>query len=233
MDRQAIIQTIGPERYWEASRAAQLAAPYCGNDAPEVEFISDVPLDINDLIWDTDAADTAKVRLLFEIYSDIPCYALLMAAKENSVDLSPAGRDQWWQTVRSILAQDDPGPAGPIAYVLWCDFFEDPQQVNAAWDKLVTGESNARLLERVLAVSGPVPFERKEQLYKRLISDEAWHLAIYRSLLFSNYDVYGQIDKQKARRVLDGLHLPPEIRKSKELRDLRATFSAPVERISA
>ncbi len=233
MDRQTIIQTVGPELYWATSRAAQLAAPYCGKDDPKARFDSDVPHEINNLIWDSALDDTAKLCLMFEIYQDMPCYGLLMYANINFRDLSGSAQDQLWQQIRFLLTQNDEGLAGPVAYLLWCDFFEDHRQVTESWNTLVTDTSSPRLLERILEVSGPVPFALKERLYKRLIGDRAWHSAIYRSLLFSNYDVYGQIDQQKARRLLEQLDLPPELRKSKELTALRAALSTPADRISA
>ena len=89
---------------------------------------------------------------------------------------------------------------------------------------LVTDDAPPRLLERVLIASGPVPFRLKTRLYAKLINDEHWHYFIYRSLLHSTFDIYGEIEQREVIKLLAELKLPPEEALSvkhieKELRD--------------
>ena len=42
----------------------------------------------------------------------------------------------------------------------------------------------------------------KEPVYRTMIKDRDNHQAIFNSLLYSAYDLYGQIDRKKAGRIL-------------------------------
>jgi hypothetical protein len=69
-----------------------------------------------------------------------------------------------------------------------------------------------------------VPFSRKAPLYERLAADKRWHPFIFRSLLHSAFDVYGDLDKKAARRLLAQLSLARETAGLDELKqklDLR------------
>lgn len=65
-----------------------------------------------------------------------------------------------------------------------------------------------KLIERLLEASGPVPFSLKEALYAKLVDELHWHHYIFRSIYFSIFDFYGQIDKRKAVTILARLVLP-------------------------
>ena len=45
----------------------------------------------------------------------------------------------------------------------------------------------------------------KESVYRAMIKDRDNHQAIFNSLLYSAYDLYGQTDRKKARRILSRL----------------------------
>lgn len=201
---------VGPDLYQQASAAAFQAAPHLGASDQAESFDSAVAHEIADVIWDALAPDTEKVRLTFETYADIPCYALLMVIALHYNDLSSAACDLFWDQMRSLLGQDNEALAGPAEYSLWCDFFEGRDTVERAWAEVVRDDTNGRALQRVLIVSGPVPFGFKEKLYVRLIGDKKWHYYIFRSLLHSTFDYFGNIDKRKALSVLQQLDLPPE-----------------------
>jgi hypothetical protein len=110
--------------------------------------------------------------------------------------------------------------ADPIAYSLWCDYFEDPASVEEAWTAVAApGAVSARGLQRVLNVSGPVPYDLKVPIYERLVGSTHWHPFIFRSLLYSAFDVYGQIDARAARKLLDKLSLSKTTEGLNELRE--------------
>ncbi len=108
-----------------------------------------------------------------------------------------------------LLGHDDDAMSEPLVYSLWCDFFEDAARVEQAWTELVGHNTAPRLLQRVLIVSGPVPFHFKAQLYQRLLNDKTWHYHIYRSLLHSAFDVCGDLDREQALAILRRLDLAP------------------------
>ena len=167
-----------------------------------------VPMDIGEMIWEAALPDEDKVRLLFQVYADMPTSSLFFYLTMNYEALSGATRVFWWDNVRLLLSQPDLLRARPLMYCLWCDFFEDTNRVAEAWNALVTVEADPVLLEHVLEVSGPVPFAWKEQLYARLIPDKRWHPAIFSSLLFGQFDTFGKIDRTAARDIFQQLDLP-------------------------
>jgi len=140
----------------------------------------------------------------------------------NYRDLDVPAHTLYWDRARTLLSGDEDALAEPLAYSLWCDFFEDWRQVEDVWHILVQADPPPRLLRRVLDASGPLPFRLKEPLYERLLGDPTWHEAIYRSLLFSCFNAYGDIDKKKAVALLEQLKLPEDI---EWLQELRAALS--------
>lgn len=210
MELRDIRIAVGPDRYQNASAAAYRAALHHGTSGQAEPFDSTVAHEIADIIWDAPVADNEKVKLTFDAYADIPCYALLMYIALNYSDLSSAARDLFWDRMRSLLGQDTEALAGPVEYTLWCDYFEGSDAVEQAWAEVVRDETNDRALQRVLIVSGPVPFAFKEDPYTRLIEDKKWHYYIFRSLLHSTFDYFGNIEKVKALGILQQLDLPPD-----------------------
>ena len=105
-----------------------------------------------------------------------------------------------------MLASEHDALADPISYVMWCDLFESAR-VEEAWRALITSEIDERLFERVLIASGPVPFPLKAELYTRLIGQQRWHYFIFRSLLHSAYDYFGNVEPTQALAVLERLKL--------------------------
>lgn len=73
---------------------------------------------------------------------------------------------------------------------------------------LTVPDAAPALLRAVLPISGPVPYALKAPLYERLIADVAWHGAIFESLFGSAFDVFGNLNKNAARRLLARLQLP-------------------------
>ena len=108
------------------------------------------------------------------------------------------------ETLHEILASEN-FYADPVGYVLWVEFFEDEETVRDTWQGLVNNYSTKKALLRLLEHSGPVPFDLKETYYNTFLHDESNHEVIFNSLLYSAYDVFGQIDKKKARLILSKL----------------------------
>lgn len=105
----------------------------------------------------------------------------------------------------------------PVEYSLWCDYFEDPNRVEESWFNLVQDITREKLIQRLLIASGPVTFTLKHSLYLQLIGNSDWHYYIYKSLLHSQFDALGQIDRTKAREILNQLIISQESHGFKEL----------------
>lgn len=209
-----LIAAVGEERFRDAQEWAWATAAGTGRslrssgDDEWPAGIVDVPHDLSDLIWDkSEEPWLARLELAFELYRQMPCYATLMYMPHKEWDDEAKGR--FWDEYRSLLSDDDDRLADPVAYSLWCDYFEDPDTVEEAWLALASpGSVSDRGLERMLEVSGPVPYAFKVPLYERLVASARWHPFIFRSLLFSAFDVYGRVDAKAAQELLKRLSLP-------------------------
>lgn len=211
MNKHDIIAQVGSENYLQACVQARNAAPYTGQKEAPITFDSDLPHELNDLIWYADSSlpDTEQIELLFALYSDMPCYALLMEVPMHfDHQLSQQAKIAFWQHVRRLLTHNDDALAEPVAYLLWCDFFEFDDRCNEAWNEVINKTDHAPAIKRILRVAGPVPFHLKEPLYMRLVQDRAWHGDILQSLQASATDIYGQIDTKKALEILKNLNVP-------------------------
>ena len=220
MDRMhEIIATIGKEKFDTACAEAKKAAPGTGNTLGKDNFKSDdIPHEISEIIWDETGDTLAKLELAFRFYEAMPCFGYLMYFSMNYSKFSRESKDYFWSQYKKYLSGDDT-LAAPVAYSLWCDFFEDPGTVQEAWDNLTSDFSNAALFRRVLVASGPVPFPLKENLYQKLLPQEMWHPAIFRSLLHSQFDVYGSMDQKSGLAILKQLKLPGDTKNLSLLKD--------------
>jgi hypothetical protein len=185
-------------------------------------YTSDTPHTIQNLIWyqDNGLSDTERVRLMFGVYRDIPCYALVMAFGYDR--RSSDAISVFWHEVRHILSHPDEALAAPLTYMLWCDFFEAPDRCAVAWQSLYDSQSNDYLLTRLLDCAGPVPYAWKAELYQQKLPDQSWHMRIYENIRASYYDVYRDIDKDHAGTLLAQLH----IAETTDIQKLRVTLGS-------
>jgi hypothetical protein len=179
--------------------------------------------------WPISGAE--RVALLVALYRQLPSYAVLMHAGHAYRDLEPEARPAFWAAYRALLDDPDDRLADPVAYSLWCDYFEAPDDVEVAWTAL-TGDPGLgrRGTERLLGVAGPVPWALKAPLYERLWPDRAWHRALLESLSASRFDVRGQVDPGQALSLLDRLRLGADTPGLAELRRALAQPAAPARR---
>jgi hypothetical protein len=178
----------------------------------------------------TPRPEQERLALAMALYRDLPSYAVLMYGTSAYREFSGETRTAFWVAYRVLLADPDARLADPIAYSLWCDYFEDPKTVHEAWCGVDPSTLPRRGLERLLDVAGPVPWTLKAPLYQRLLPDLSRHQAIFRSLLSSRFDVYGRIDATQALRLLNQLRLT---RDTAGLAELRARLEAENRRPAA
>jgi len=198
------------------SNEAKLVAVDCGKRGVVKELSSDVWNlfdDISDKVWYSSMTISQKIPLGFQLYELFPSYYHFLVpyyhAMRDKEITDPNEKASIWKQFMKYLASEN-YYADPVGYVLWVDFFEDPETVKETWQGLINNYSNKKSLLLLLEAAGPVPFDLKESVYNNLLSDKANHDSIFTSLLYSAYDVFGQIDKKKAHRLLARLKVDTE-----------------------
>jgi hypothetical protein len=210
MTREDIVELVGRNRYEAECAMARSDASRADYGRGAGASLT-IPHEIEEALWDGPAAWSEKLSQFFEIYDEMPSYAHLMYVQQRFGDFDPEARRVWWSEVRARLNCADSALREPLLYSLWCDFFEDDVLVTEAWAALTGPDATEKSLRAILPISGPVPFDLKQEIYRRLIDDAAWHLPIFESLLGSAFDVSGKIDQDSARLILRELRLPSDL----------------------
>ncbi len=223
MNKQALIASVGAERYETAARLLRADSARADYGRGAAASPSDLPHEITDLIWATDQSSHHRIGLLFAVYDDMPAYGHLMYSVHHYPSFNASDRSYWWDQVRARVVSPDPAIRQPLLYCLWCDYFEDPDTVAEAWHAVTARpHRSGALLNAVLPVSGPVPYAMKRSLYRELLRDATFHEAIFRSIQRSVFDIYGEVDARHALRLLSRLSLPA----SEEMATLTAQLRA-------
>jgi len=218
MTKDEIIERVGSEAFrrvvekvWAKSdksikvRAAEALAEL--ND-PNSQEDFDLLTDIVEILMETNAKPKAKIGLLFEVYREAPSFTLINELFLHYWrDLPRKGKGEFWRQVQVILGSRNDRLTASVEQALWCDFFETPEFVEEAWYSLLDRNPDDEVIKRILITSGPVPFRLKTALYERLLSDRKWHPYIYKSILHSAFDYYGDINENEARSMLSRLRL--------------------------
>jgi hypothetical protein len=134
----------------------------------------------------------------------------------------PLVLERMWEGYRERLERPD--PSGAVAYSLWVDWFEDQATVESAFREVLAADITVladrgqlselasgalfRRSERVLDVSGPVPWTVKAPIYEHLVRIPELHPALFRAVLASYHDIYGSLEAGSALHLLDRLELP-------------------------
>ncbi|GIM91165.1 hypothetical protein [Paractinoplanes toevensis] len=149
----------------------------------------------------------------------------------------PGVYDAMWAGYRERL--ENAAPCEAVLYSLWVDWFENRDTVDAAFGAVLADDvrhlrSRRRLRElaagrthrrawRVLANSGPVRWSLKHDIYETATALPELHQAVFRGLLMSYHDIYGDLSPVAALTLLDALHLPPDTEHLTALRAVLAT----------
>lgn len=211
MTIQDLKSAVGENAYQQACHEAWRAAPDTGSSQSWQVRESSPALDavLSEIGFEAcnGESDVACVAFFTKLYRDMPSYGVLshLFITRSYEDLDFDARRLFWSFAREMLSAEAAELADPVSYYMWCNFFED-QWAEKAW-KALTLDASDRLLERILLISGPVPFPIKQGLYEAKIGNKRWHYFIYRGLLHSSFDVYGKTDRSQARRLLDRLKL--------------------------
>lgn len=178
---------------------------------------------ISDYFWNLEIALDEKIKNGFELYELFPRYFQFLMPYYRVVknpeylnltddDVKNYGNSKEiiWRKFMHYMGTEK-YYADPVGYVLWVEFFEDGETTNETWRGLIKFTSNKNAVKKLLEMSGPAPFELKEILYEKLILDKEFHESIFKSLLFSRFDLCGQINNEKALIILSKLELPKDI----------------------
>lgn len=163
--------------------------------------------DISDKVWYSTLELSTKIEIGFGLFELFPSYYHFLVPFYHELrdnNLANEQESKIWSKFMDYLSSD-PYYADPTGYVLWVDFFEDPDTVTKSWNGLASQTKNKIALSKLLESAGPVPFELKEPLYNSLMGNTKYHESIFKSLLFSATDVYGQLDKRRAGQLLGKL----------------------------
>jgi len=208
MNKNDLLKLIDMEKYNEDCETAMKTAEYCGKkDNPYSGVHFDTAHDLSWILWDLEIKESEKLDMLFELYTEMPCYAYLMyLSHEYKRCFSKHMRRKVLRWFNNIILSDNKVLKNPILYSLWCNYLDDSEFSNSVWSKLLTlGNGKKNSIQALLSVSGPVDWDLKHKLIRELITDKKWHLMIYDSLLFSMYDTDGQINKLDAKSILSKL----------------------------
>ncbi|HMQ04745.1 MAG TPA: hypothetical protein PKD26_12575 [Pyrinomonadaceae bacterium] len=176
--------------------------------------------ELSETVWQSSMPTGQKIELgfrLFELFPDyyhflVPFYHLIRSNGAIAEDQ----KQLVWKQFMDYLGADD-HYADPVGYVLWVEFFEDPETVVETWNGLIRSVTKPSVLLRLLEHAGPVPYELKEQVYKELLADPGNHETIFKSLLYGAFDVYGKLDKDNALKLLSELTIDRDTSEYKQL----------------
>lgn len=190
------------------SNEAKAASIDCGKRGIDKQLAPDtwdLFNEISDKVWYSIMTNTQKISLGFQLYETFPSYYHFLTpfyhGIRNKEIVDPNEKEIIWKHFMKYLASEN-YYADPVGYVLWVEFFEDETTVSDTWQGLVNNCSDKKAILRLLEQAGPVPFDLKETHYNSLLIDKTNHELIFNSLLYSAYDVFGQIDKIKALNIL-------------------------------
>lgn len=147
----------------------------------------------------------------------------------------PAITDAFWVGYRQRLEATE--SAEQVLYSLWVDWFEDPETAEEAFAAVIGDDVRAmrtrrrvrdlatgplhRRVARVLEHSGPVPWICKHDVYEITAAVPELHMALFKALLTSYHDIYGDLEPAAALALLERLDLPAD---TEHLAQLRAVL---------
>jgi hypothetical protein len=183
-------------------------------------------------VFTDECMDVAEqVRMAFGMLDLLDEY--WVTCEIRSADRGPEGplpAEVLWDGHRRRLEADRDAEA--VTYSLWVDWFEDHDTAATAFAEVlgndidhVVAEGSDALLRRaslVLACSGPVPWLVKQKAYDTVVQLPALHVPLFKGLLTSYHDVYGDLEPKAALALLARLQLPADTPHLPELRSVLA-----------
>ncbi|MEJ2885633.1 hypothetical protein [Actinomycetospora aeridis] len=200
MDLDDLARHVGEERFqracaWTVARAPGYGRGPDGGSEHE-DDTADVPHELSDLV-------EGDLDLALALYRVMPCYGNLMYVGHW------APRDEFLARIGILLDDPDPALADPASYWVWCGPFESDEGESAsAWHAL-RADAAGRRLQRLIDISGPVPWPAKAPTLVELAADARWHPALWWVVHSATADYFGRVDAPAAERLLAALGDPP------------------------
>jgi hypothetical protein len=161
--------------------------------------------DISQSLWTSERLLEDKINLDFELFEKFPSYYHFLLPfysiiKDNLTENENL-KNIIWQKFMKFLGSEN-FYFSPVGYVLWVEFFEDPETQAETWKGLMQFSDDRIAVMKLLEYAGPVAYSLKEPIYKKLLPDQATHESIFKSLLFSSFDLFGKTENDKALKIL-------------------------------
>ncbi|GAA0405636.1 hypothetical protein GCM10009541_56090 [Micromonospora gifhornensis] len=179
-----------------------------------------------------------RLRLGLGLLDLLDEYWVTVELRHFIADQADAGiSEAFWAGYRQRL--EAPDASEQLQYSLWVDWFEDQNTAGVAFaallgddvrylraglglSALATGPLHRRAA-RILACSGPVRWAYKHDVYEAVAAVTELHPALFKGLLTSYHDFYGDLEPAAALTLLNRLDLPPE---TEHFATLRAVLKA-------
>lgn len=201
------------------SKACQLFSTDCGK---HLKNPNDLKLEdwylldnVSQNLWGYESERTVaeQIKIGFELFEKFPSYFHFMMPYyrliKHKTTKDKTLKNIIWQHFMKFLGSEN-YYFSPVGYVLWVEFFEDPETQDEAWKGLMQFSDDKIAVMKLLEYAGPVAYSLKEPIYKRLLSDQSTHESIFKSLLFSSFDLCGQTENDKALKLLLQLKIDPK-----------------------
>lgn len=204
-----LIDVVGRERFDAACTWAWRTAKGTGgwdDDGEWPDDLAEVPHELDDFVYDAAPAGE-RMRLGIELYHAMPCYWNAVGMYHVHRELDGADRAWFWAEMRRLMDDPDDRLADPQGYTLWCDYFEDQSTVEEAWTELTGSQhpGGERRVRRAVELSGPVPWALKAPVLRRCLAHPELHVTLVRALAGAAFDVYGRIELDEARAIVEQL----------------------------
>jgi hypothetical protein len=216
VDKARVAHAVGAERYELGRRIAWASAPRCGSMVFCTETEKDDDSNLYNIVDEVlEAAFTGlpttgdKMRAMCALYEDFPSYTIVsqLFMTVGFDGLSSAELASLLAFLGTMLSAAEIELAQPAAYVLWVDFFEDDNRVDAAWETVCDTISSDEGWRRLLAASGPVREKLKFPVIERFLPDQRFHDAIFDALSAGVFDIYGRIERTTVESMLPKLRI--------------------------
>ena len=195
---------------------------------------NDVALDYSSWVFDDADLEVAlRFRIAFGLIDLLDEY---WTTQEMHFPYCGSSREQppaeLWDGYRARL--EAPQVSEQVTQSLWYTWFECTDTSEEAFVALlgqdvelleageVPGDGFLRRADRVLTASGPVRWGVKARAYAAASSVEALRPAVFRGLLRSYHDYFGDLEPGPALAILDDLRLAPDTEHLTELRTVLA-----------
>jgi hypothetical protein len=173
--------------------------------------------DYNQLIWKQQITEKEKIILSLQAFDHHKTsYFLMTLWLEYSVSGKTTREFDKiiYNKYQSELSHSTGSPGNAIEYSLFFDIFQAPERQLEAWNYFLENNPTDKFLLTMLRNAAPIPYPTKGKLYESLITNQDFHMPIYKSIRDSCTYTRGYavtFDKPKALELLLRLNITEQI----------------------